>query len=74
MKINIKEIREKSIKELEKESQKIREEIAKEKLEEKVKSSKNTNALFIKRKKLAVILTILGEKKEIESLKQIKVN
>jgi len=74
MKKITKEIREKNIRELEKESQKLREEIAKGKLEAKVNQPKNTNGLFIKRKKLAVVLTVLGEKKEIESLKQIKVN
>ena len=73
MKKITKELTEKTIKELEKEAQKLREEIAKEKLEFKVNKPKNTNSLFLKRKRLAVVLTILSQKNEMESLKiQIK--
>lgn len=73
MKKITKELTEKTIKELKKEAEKLREEIAKEKLEFKVNKPKNTNSLFLKRKRLAVVLTILSQKNEMESLKtQIK--
>lgn len=73
MKKYIKQIRDESIERLEKDAQRIREEIAKEKLEAKVNQPKDTNKLFLKRKKLAVILTILSEKKELENIKKIKI-
>lgn len=69
MKKITKELTEKTIKELEKEAQKLREEIAKEKLEFKVNRPKNTNSLFLKRKRLAVVLTILSQKNEMASFK-----
>lgn len=67
-----KELREKTIKELEKEIVSLREDMAKSKLSFKVNPQKDTNLLSKKRKKLAVILTLLTEKKMIESLKKIK--
>ncbi|OGK11855.1 50S ribosomal protein L29 [Candidatus Roizmanbacteria bacterium RIFCSPLOWO2_01_FULL_37_12] len=54
---------------LEKEAQKLREEIAKLKLEIKVNPPKDTNSLFKKRKRLAVVLTLIGERKMTERLK-----
>lgn len=65
-----KELQEKTIKELENEVSKLRGEIAKDKLEFKVNLPKNTNSLFLKRKRLAVVLTVLGQKKYMESLKK----
>ena len=63
------ELKNKSLKDLEKEEQKLREEIAKMKLEAKVNPLKDTNALVKKRKRLAVVLTLLSEKKETEAVK-----
>jgi ribosomal protein L29 len=60
---------EKSLKELEKESQLIRQEIAKLRLSLKTSPQKNTNLLIKKRKQLAVLLTVSTEKKEIESFR-----
>lgn len=73
MRKTVKEMREKTIKELQLEAQKLKKEVARGKLEAKVNQPKNTNELFVKRKRLAILLTVLGEKKEAESLKQIKV-
>ena len=64
MKKNIKELKNKSVADLSKEEQKLRTEIAKLNLEAKVSPQKDTNLIFKKRKRLAVILTLLGEKKE----------
>lgn len=64
MKKQTRTYREKSLKELEKEVGALREEIAKMKLNQKVAPAKDTNLLFKKRKQLAMILTVLGEKKE----------
>lgn len=69
MKKTVKELRNKTISELEKEAKTLRGELAKLILEAKVKPTKDTNVLIKKRKRLAVILTILGEKKELEKLK-----
>ncbi len=66
------EYREKTIKELEKEGQKLRQEIAKLKLEEKVNPAKDTNLLMKKRKRLAVILTLFTEKKQLEEISKLK--
>ncbi len=63
------ELKNKNQKELEKEEQKLREEIAKMKLESKVNPVKDSNALVKKRKRLAVVLTLLTEKKETEAVK-----
>lgn len=68
MKKKISELKGKSKDELEKEVQALREEISKLKLEFKVNPAKDTNILAKKRKKLAVILTLIGEKKEIEKI------
>jgi ribosomal protein L29 len=63
----LKEIKDKSIKELENETRILREEIAREKLEAKVNPPKDVNALFKKKKKLAVVLTVISQKKEYEN-------
>lgn len=71
MKKNLSELRNKTVKELEKEVKDTREEIAKLKLEIKVNPTKDTNMLAKKNKTLARRLTILTEKKyqqEVEKL------
>lgn len=70
MKKITKELQEKTINELEREAGKLRKEIVKERLEFKVNLPKNTNSIFLKRKRLAVVLTVLGQKKELENLKK----
>ncbi len=72
MKRLVKELRQKSPAELKKREDSLRAEIGKLSLELKVSQPKNTNAIFQKRKELAVILTISHEKKELEELKKIK--
>jgi len=57
---------EKTSKELVKEAITIREEIAKMQLSFKSNPPKDTNSLVKKRKQLAVLLTVLGEKKDTE--------
>lgn len=61
-------LKDKSVDGLEKEVQELREEIAKIKLEFKVNPAKDTNILMKKRKQLAVTLTLIGEKKELEKI------
>lgn len=56
---------EKTSKELIKEASSVREEIAKLQLSFKSNPPKDTNSLVKKRKQLAVLLTVLSEKKEI---------
>jgi len=70
MKKFLKTIREKTIKEIEKEIRKQREVIAKLKLEIKVNPPKDTNLLKKERKKLAQLLTVLKEKKDEEAIKK----
>lgn len=60
------EIKEKNFKELGKEIALLREEIGKLKLEAKVNPQKDSNAIFKKRKRLAVLLTVLAQRKEIK--------
>jgi ribosomal protein L29 len=62
----INELRAKTIRELEKEAEEIRKEIAKLKLDAEVNPLKDTNFLVKKRKRLAVILTLISEKKMLE--------
>ncbi len=64
MKKFTKELTGKTIKELEKQTQALREEIAKMTLNEKVNPGKDTNSLRKRHKQLAVILTIITQKKE----------
>lgn len=66
MKKTTSELKDKSIGELEKEAEDLRTEIAKLRLELRVNPSKDTNILMKKRRSLAIILTHLAEKKEIE--------
>lgn len=56
---------EKTSKELVKEADSLREEIAKLQLSFKSNPPKDTNSLVKKRKQLAVLLTVLSEKKEV---------
>jgi ribosomal protein L29 len=62
----IEELRNKTIKELDKEGSEIIKQIAKLQLESKVNPPKNTNLIINKRKRLAVILTIKSDKKTVE--------
>jgi len=55
----------KTVKELEKDAGLIREEIAKLQLSFKSNPPKDTNSIVKKRKQLAVLLTVLSEKKEV---------
>jgi ribosomal protein L29 len=71
MKKAIADLKTKSIKQLELEIGKLREEIAKLKLEIKINQPKDTNLLFKKRKQLARMLTVLTEKKELERIKNL---
>ncbi len=70
MKKITKTYREKTNKELVKETYLLREEIAKLQLSFKSNPPKDTNLLMKKRKQLAVLLTVLAEKKEIENLEK----
>ena len=65
-----KEHQDKSIVELEKQAQTIREEIAKLTIVSKLKPQKDTNLIVKKRKSLAVVLTLINEKKALELLQQ----
>ena len=56
------ELRVKAVEELEKEAQTLRAEIAKMSIESKVKPEKDTNIVFKKRKRLAVVLTMITQK------------
>ena len=69
MKKTVTEFKSKTLGDLEKETQKLRLEIAKLKLESKVNPQKDTNLVFKKRKRLAVILTLISEKGISEKLK-----
>ncbi|OGK25103.1 hypothetical protein A3A46_03890 [Candidatus Roizmanbacteria bacterium RIFCSPLOWO2_01_FULL_37_13] len=70
MKNKVSGLKAKSTHELEKEAKNLREEIAKLRLELKVNPPKDINILMKKRKQLAITLTIIGEKKELEKLKR----
>lgn len=70
MKKLVKELQSKSLKELITRENSLRQEIGKLGLEFKVSQPKNTNTIFRKRKELAVVLTVLQEKKELEELKK----
>lgn len=72
MKKLTKELREKSITQLEKELLALQLEITKGKLSFKSNPPKDTNVIFKKRRKAAQILTVLGEKKELEIMKKQK--
>lgn len=70
MKKNTKDLREKNIKELNKEIDDLKEEIAKLNLSKKSSPVKDTNLLFKKKKQLAVLLTVLNEKKAFIEVKK----
>ncbi|MBI2641248.1 50S ribosomal protein L29 [Candidatus Roizmanbacteria bacterium] len=63
MKKITKELQNKSVKELQKEAEVLRQEIAKLRLESGINPLKDTNVLIKKRKKLAVVLTLLWQKR-----------
>jgi len=71
-KTEIEELRNKAVRELKKEIDQIREEMAKLRLNSKVNPVKDTNLVMKKRKRLAVILTIIGEVKSREIQKDAK--
>ncbi|MFH0979631.1 MAG: 50S ribosomal protein L29 [Candidatus Roizmanbacteria bacterium] len=73
MKKLTKQYRDKTVKELTQETVILKEEIAKLRLSQKSAPAKDTNILMKKRKQLAVLLTVLTEKKEVESLKNKKI-
>ena len=66
------EFRKKTVKELEKESKDIKNEIEKLKIDWVVNKPENTNVISSKQKKLSVLLTVLSEKKELENLEEKK--
>lgn len=70
MRKSVKEFKSKTVIELEKQRTLLVEEIAKLRLSEKAAPQKDTNLLMKKRKQLAVMLTVLTEKKEAEALKK----
>jgi ribosomal protein L29 len=65
-----KNFREKTIKELDKEISNLKDETAKLNLSKKSSPVKDTNLLYKKRKQLAVLLTILNEKKAVIEVKK----
>ncbi len=70
MKKNIKNLREKNIKELNKEIDNLKKEIAKLNLSKKSSPVKDTNLLFKKKKQLAILLTVLNEKIAVIEIKK----
>lgn len=72
MKKLTRELKEKSLSELEKEATKLMIEITKLQLEMKSNPPKDTNTLGKKKKRLAATLTMHSEKKEIEKLKKTR--
>lgn len=64
MKKVLSEFKDKTVKELEKEELKMREEIGRLRHDYKVSMPKDTNMLSKRRKRLAVLLTVLAEKKK----------
>lgn len=70
MRKTTKEIINKSVTELMKEAGQIRQDIAKKKVEKKVKPDKNTNSIRTLKKRLAVVLTVARQKELTESIKK----
>jgi ribosomal protein L29 len=70
MKKSIKNLHEKNVKELVKEIRVLKEEITKLSLSKKSSPVKDTNMLFKKKKHLAVLLTVLNEKKAAIEVKK----
>jgi len=69
MKNIVKDYAKKSLSDLEKEAQTMREDIAKARLDMKAKPPKDTNIISKKRKRLAVILTLANALKHKEASK-----
>lgn len=69
-KIN-RDLKDKALKELEKAAADLYQEIAKLTLDLKVSPGKDTNQLAKKRQRLAIILTLIQEKKNIEAIKHL---
>lgn len=65
----IKKYREKTIEEIKKEVEKLRFEISKEYISQHNNENKNTNIIREKRKKIAVLLTLIRER-ELSNLKK----
>lgn len=68
MKKYAKEFRKQTAAELVKESLKLNNEIKKLRIEWGINKPKNTNTISNKLKRLSVLMTLLGEKKELEKL------
>lgn len=67
---NVKELKGKSVSELEKTAATLKMEIARGMIDAKVNPPKDTNTAMKKRKKLAVVLTLLTEKRMEEQVKK----
>lgn len=74
MKKSNKDITDKTIMELVKEAHILREELTKLKLERKINVVKNTNLYPVKKNRLAVVLTVLNQKQEMEQIKDKRVS
>lgn len=72
MKKMVKDLRSMSIEQLEKEIIVLREEISKLRLEQNTRTKKDTNIVAKKCNKLAIMLTLITEKKEQELIKKTK--
>lgn len=72
MKKTVKQYEEKTVALLLKEAEELKKEIGKMSLEAQTNPQKDTNALMKKRKALAVLLTVLSEKKLLEQAKAVK--
>ena len=68
MKKTIGDLRDKSLEALQKESAQLCEELAKLQLERGVNPTKDSNLIPKKKKRLARLLTIAGEKKKLQTL------
>lgn len=66
------ELRVKNLQELLKEEEKLREDIAKTSLDFQVNLPKDTNSIYKKKKRLAVLLTLVNQKKGEELVKNVK--
>lgn len=64
------ELRTKNLQEILKEEKKLREDMAKTSLDFRVNLPKDTNLIYKKKKRLAVLLTIANQKREEELLKK----
>lgn len=72
MKKHTVDLRKKTVKELEKERKNLIIEIEKLRIEWTVNKPKNTNVIGNKHKRLSVLQTVLGEKKELEKIEAKK--